>query len=166
MLLTVGAAVTFLLANVLGDILRRPPNWAVSLVATLSALAIIVGQGNPKGSPWRVPAEWQRAGHARFAGLFGFSLGLGFATNLPSVGFIVLLVLAAGATPVHVALLLAFGFSFGRVIPFLGVVYSNRERTQARLFDVVHRFEALAISARWAELAALLTLSVSLLTGS
>jgi hypothetical protein len=91
------AAMAFFSAIFTGARIAGPlPAWVVIAVGALAIPALAFGY-SPTGSRWRVPAAWQRAGHLGFAGLFGFSLGLGVVTSLPSVGLVVLAALAADA---------------------------------------------------------------------
>lgn len=148
----------FLSANVIAERVGRPPSWTVSVVAAVAVTALLAGYGQPTGSRWRVPVEWQRVGHTKFAGLFGFSLGLGFATNLPSVGLPVLVWLGAVTSAWHDAVLLAGAFALGRAAPFVSVVAKNRDREQRWLPSTLRRIDGLAVSLLLLELPLLIAL--------
>jgi len=155
-----GASWTFFALHFAVGLFRRPPLWTVGISAAFAGAAILIGLGRPTGSRWRVPIGWQRAGHVKFAGLFGFSLGLGFATNLPSIGLLVLFLFAASTSAWYVAALFGIGFAFGRVAPLLSVVVKNRDREQRSLRAALHRAESLGRSAQWFELGVLVAIAI------
>jgi hypothetical protein len=159
-----GATALFSAIYLIGRLGLRPPLWAVILVGAFVGVALVRGY-RPTGSPWRVPASWQRWGHTPFAALFGFSLGLGIATSLSSVGFVVLVVRAAmSSDPVNAAMI-GVGFAIGRLVPFLWVVVrtNSRETHQACLHARVSRTEQLAMIVRPIEVSVLMSLMVWLL---
>lgn len=110
-----------------------------------------------------MPVEWQRSGHVRFAALFGFSLGLGFATNLPSVALAVLVLFGGASSHWYSAALLAACFAVGRTAPLMSVVALNRDRAQRELHTAMERVERLVASAWWLEAVLLAGLAYSLL---
>lgn len=86
------------------------PPIAVAVVCLGAAVAVATRLPVP-GSHWMVPREWARLGAAGHAACFGFALGTGVATLLPSAAFYALLA-AAEAAPSRLqtyALLLTFG---------------------------------------------------------
>jgi hypothetical protein len=152
---------TIYLAATLG---ARPPLWGVIVLGAVVSAALVLGY-RPAGSPWRVPASWQRLGHVQFAALFGFSLGLGVATSLSSVGFVVLVLLAATSSDLGHAAIIGVGFAIGRLAPFLWVVVrtNSRERHQDCLHVRVFRAEQLAEVVRPIEVSVLVSLMFWLL---
>ena len=153
--MVIGASLTFITAHVLAGLLRRPPLPIVALTAALAIAFIVRGYGRPQVSHWRVPVEWHRRGHVQFAGLFGFSLGVGFLTNWPSIGFPALVLLAAAVDDWRVALLLGCAFALGRVVGTLDVVARNHDRQQTALPAAMVRIDRFAGPVQLVELASL-----------
>src|SRR5690349_12610895 len=72
------------------------PPAAVAAVCLAAATAVATGVRVP-GSRWMVPREWARFGAAGHAACFGFALGTGVMTLLPSAAFYALLAAAEAA---------------------------------------------------------------------
>jgi hypothetical protein len=88
------------------------PTMAVGTVSLLAAGAVAAEMRVPVlGSRWMVPRAWARLGPTGYAAAFGFALGAGVVTMMPSAALYALLG-AAQAAPVwwqSFALLLTFG---------------------------------------------------------
>lgn len=96
------------------------PQGAVALLALLAvgSLGGVVPLPFPSRR-WRVPRRWSAAlGHTGYAAAFGFALGLGFVTALPSVS---LYAVAASSPFVSTAqlLLIVVVYSVGRTAPLV-----------------------------------------------
>jgi hypothetical protein len=96
-----------------------------------------------------------------FAALFGFSLGLGFLTNLPSLSLLVVLLLATMAKGSVAVLLLAIAFAAGRLAPFLWVVVRTvgQKDHDLRLHAALRMLTRAVLSARALEVVLLATVA-------
>jgi len=124
----VGALVTGATLHAAGALTGRPPLAALGVVSLACAALSVAGlSGRQLGRRWRVPRSWAGLGPTVFAGLFGASLGLGFATALPSLGFLALAFasLAVGSWGAVGAAFVAFGLA--RAVPLV-VVYGSGRR--------------------------------------
>lgn len=112
--LLAGSAVTGGLLAALARATGPLPAPAVGAVALLAAAAVL---GEPRlrapGSRWMVPRQWARLGYTGYAAAFGFALGLGFATLVPSAGWYAVVAAAAGTAAwwQSVVVVLAFGMA-------------------------------------------------------
>lgn len=95
----------------------------------------------------QIPAEVFGSGLVRGAYRFGFELGTGVRTYVPSPApYLLLLVILLGHLKLSVALLAALGFSLGRAVPLMvRVTYADRDRlTQCFLAGPSHAAPDLA----------------------
>lgn len=115
-----GAALTASALLLLRRVAGPVPSAAVAVVCIAAAVAMVAGVRVP-GSRWMVPREWARFGTTGHAALFGFSLGTGVATLLPSAAMYALLVAAASApsTGQSYAVMLTFAAARGLMVPLL-----------------------------------------------
>ncbi len=79
-------------ATVLGSLqpLLRPGRLAVAAILAVLGLASLLAPARWGIGGWRVPRQWEAWGPSRYLFVFGFALGLGFLTAVPSlilVGF-------------------------------------------------------------------------------
>jgi hypothetical protein len=120
--LLAGATVTASALVVLRLVAGPAPVPVVAAVCIAAALATVAGVRIPT-SRWMVPREWARFGTTGHAALFGFSLGTGVATLLPSAAMYALLVAAESApSPSRsYALVLTFAAARALMVPFLTV---------------------------------------------
>jgi len=119
-----GALVTGAALHLAGALAGRPPLAALGAVSLACAALSATGLSRRQlGRRWRVPRSWTGTGPTAFAGLFGAALGLGFATALPSLGFLALAFasLTVGSWGAVCAAFVAFGLA--RALP-LAVVYA------------------------------------------
>jgi len=108
--------------------LPLPAVAAVCLAsAVLLALQAVVPLRLP-GSHWMVPREWARFGTTRYAALFGFALGTGVVTALPSPALYALLAMVEAAPRwwQAVGLMVVFGLARGAMVPLLTVRSARR----------------------------------------
>lgn len=127
-----GAVAVGLLAVAVGTIVRGLP---ADLGFIPAALMIFLGgtsaldwpATNVISSRWRVPASWgSRFGATTFSVIFGFSLGTGILTKLPSMAFVALLVwCAAGGSMLSTATVMSV-FGMVRAAPVIALSLSSR----------------------------------------
>jgi hypothetical protein len=72
-------------------------------------------------STWRVPQTWGRLGPIGFASSFGFALGIGLLTAVPSPGFYVAIYYALTGPPAGVTFLAFALYAVVRATPLLAV---------------------------------------------
>jgi cytochrome c biogenesis protein CcdA len=113
-----GGAVTLGATLALIGSWMRPPEILVGITAVIAgAMAAGLLPSFP-ASRWRVPRSFSMFGEGQFVLVFGFVLGLGVLTALPSFGFYVLV--AWGLTGSLYFTLPAFlAFSAGRALPVI-----------------------------------------------
>jgi hypothetical protein len=103
--------------------LGHPPTVVLGVVAIVAAAttAGLIPSPFPT-SPWRVPRGWGQAGDSAFAGLFGYALGLGFLTAIPSAAFYVLVTwaLSVGWGESWLAFV---SFGIGRCVPLMAAAF-------------------------------------------
>ena len=103
---------TFAFASLAGGLAFGAVLWTVGEVIGPLPHALVVGTAVVVGavcfarlpllsSPWRVPREWNRFGRVGYAAAFGFALGTGVLTALPSAGLILIGVWSASGVPLH-----------------------------------------------------------------
>jgi hypothetical protein len=122
--MVVGALVTGAGLHVAGGLTGRPPLAALGAVSLgCAGLGAAGASALQLGRRWRVPRSWAGMGPTVYAGLFGGALGLGFATALPSLGFLALAFasLTVGSWEVVCVAFVAFGVA--RALPLV-VVYA------------------------------------------
>jgi hypothetical protein len=100
------------------------PLPAVAAVCLASAVLLVLQAVVPlrlPGSRWMVPREWARFGTPSYAALFGFALGTGVITALPSPALYALLAMVEAAPRwwQAVGLMLVFGLARGAMVPLL-----------------------------------------------
>lgn len=69
----------------------KPPEIVVGVTAVIAGAMAAGVLLNIPSSRWRVPRSFSMFGEGPFVLLFGFALGLGVLTALPSFGFYVLI---------------------------------------------------------------------------
>jgi hypothetical protein len=95
-----------------------PPEFPIGLVGATAAAAAAGFIRPLPSSPWRVPRSWVRLGDTAYSAIFGFVLGLGFATSVPSSGFYFLVAWALSAQ--WATAILVFGlFAVARATPLI-----------------------------------------------
>jgi len=96
--LLAGAATTASALLAVRRVAGPAPAPAVAAVCALAAIAVAVERRwRLPGSSWMVPREWARLGPVGHAGAFGFLLGTGVVTVLPSAAMYAVLVAAESA---------------------------------------------------------------------
>jgi hypothetical protein len=124
-----GALVTAAAVHAAGALTGRPPLSALGAVSLACAALSLTGASTRQlGRRWRVPRSWAGLGPTVFAGLFGASLGLGFATALPSLGFLAVAFasLTVGSWATVAAVFVAFGVA--RAAPLVVVYVAAAEK--------------------------------------
>lgn len=124
---TGGALLTAALAWIVSGFGSRVPPDA--RIAALAAAALVVGMARVGPLAYRIPLPENRrqipvevfnGGLARGALRFGFELGTGARTYVPTPApYILLLVLLLAWLPLGLAVLVALGFGFGRALPLM-----------------------------------------------
>lgn len=114
------------------------PVTMVSAVAFSSAaVAAIRPSSLPLGSRWRIPRTWRGLGPTKYAAVFGFILGMGVLTAIPSISFLTLLVWCTSAPAWRDVLLVFVAFGASRSLPLaIATVRANR-RNEIGLVDRV-----------------------------
>lgn len=128
---------------------------ALVIAAATAFVAVVIPQ-----SLWRVPREWGYWGPQRYAAAFGFLLGLGFVTAIPSPAFYVLIVLAL--SNVSPALIVAVFASFGaiRALPLV-IASVASARSGEYPTGIVERFRVISDWAAPVEIVLLVALAVA-----
>ena len=154
-----GAAAGSVAQLVLGPLLRG--GHEAVLVVAICGLAAVV-DATARRPPWPVRRQVDDGWMARYRGWvygagFGFQLGLGVVTIVPTAAVLAVWLLALlGASPVAGAAVgLAFGLSRG-----LPVLANAGVDTPGRLWSFQRRFQAGAAAARWATVGSLGALAV------
>jgi hypothetical protein len=137
-----------------GSHLELPSAASVGAIAVLAAAAALGLR--PPSSPWRVPRGWAQAGDAGFATIFGFALGLGFPTLVPTFGFYALV--AWGLTEPWQATIPVFAaFALARSLLLVAASFRSSEERVTDLAAGAMRSVRLARPLDAALLAALAT---------
>lgn len=115
-------------------LLGEMPRPSVGVVAVLAGAtaAGFLPQLLPS-SRWQVPRSWARLGEARYVTAFGFVLGLGVFTAIPSSGFYVVIAWGLSTDWAH-ALLALVAFAFARATPLLVAAAVGRRGVNAPTF--------------------------------
>jgi hypothetical protein len=95
------------------------------------------------GSRWRVPRRWGQFGHVPYAAVFGFSLGTGILTALPSAGYYSVLAWGVTAQAWERIWPVFLSFALARAVP---MIVSSIESRRGGVYPSPHRFDALASS--------------------
>jgi hypothetical protein len=97
--LVLGASVMGILAGLCGMVVL-PQRLVLPLRLGISLTVLVAGYAEAEqkairapASKWRVPKRWLAAGPTCTALLFGFTLGVGFLTAVPFIGYHVLILL-------------------------------------------------------------------------
>jgi hypothetical protein len=107
------------------------PQEAVGVVAVTSAVVAAIFPHLLPSSPWRVPRSWARFGRP-YAAIFGFALGTGILTALPSVSFYTLLTWGLAASwPATWSVFVLFALA--RATPLFIAAIPSAERDPIRL---------------------------------
>ncbi len=121
-----GAAATASLLVAVNRALGAMPAAAVATICACSAAAIALQavlhlRMAPPGSRWMVPRQWARFGTTAYAACFGFALGTGVMTLLPSAALYALLALAESAPRwwQSYVIMVTFAAARGVMVPLL-----------------------------------------------
>ena len=116
-------------------------------------------------STWQVPRSWVHHGEATFAFLFGLSLGAGFLTVVPFVGFYSLLISIALVQPPSLAIATMLVYGVVRSAPLIAVANSLRVnlsvRTSLGVF-IRNSRDADDVALRWARICGLAMLPIAI----
>jgi len=122
----------------------------VALVLLVLALFRFVRPKAVAVGGYKVPRDWERWGPSRYLGVFGFFLGLGFVTTMPSPVMIGLLAWTWHLRDLGLAIATFMVFAVGRSLPAMNVYLASRREedvkeaadTMARRVPVVGLAEA------------------------
>lgn len=150
-----GALLTVLAAWVVSGFTEPLPGWLrVALLAAGTVLLWLAKEGPLAGrlplpeTRRQIPVEVFHRGWIRGAYRFGFEMGTGVRTYVPTVApYVLLLALLLGRFGLGAAILIAIGFGIGRTVPLL-VQFSLDDRL--RFADALrHGAEPMAATAAW-----------------
>lgn len=108
----------------IGAVTWRPSPAVVAAVG-LASVVLVVLRGHLPSSSWRIPVAWTRFGPVRYAGAFGFILGLGLLTAVPGAAFYALLAWAASAESWTSVASASIAFGLARGLTVVGVAISS-----------------------------------------
>jgi hypothetical protein len=139
--LVLAAASVAGLIRLLQQVLR--PN-ALCVAVVLVALGLVAPSGWGRGG-WRVPRQWESWGSTRYLFVFGYAIGLGFLTAIPSLTLIGFQVWAWSLPARGVLAAAEASFVLGRLLdPVLSGYQAGRQGDIVRATDrLVVRIAAL-----------------------
>lgn len=145
---TSGALLTVMSAWVLGGFAAPLPSTARAILIAVGAVAVWLCERGPLSGKVslpqnrrQIPSEVFGAGLVKGAFRFGFEMGTGVRTYMPSPApYILLLTVLFGQLNLACALLVAVGFALGRAAPLMLQLHKmDRERiTNAYLRGTIH----------------------------
>lgn len=142
--------------------IRAPRVLLVPLALLCAVAATEAAHIRLPQSTWRVPRTWGRLGPIGFAATFGFALGPGILTALPSACFYVVIYYALTGPPAGIVFLALGLFAAVRAIPLLAIAGLSRTRSQHTV-GLVDRSGAIATALAPVEVAVLLMFAMNLL---
>jgi hypothetical protein len=104
----------------------------VALILLVLALFRFVRPKTVAVGGYKVPRDWERWGPSRYLGVFGFFLGLGFVTTMPSPVMIGLLAWTWHLRNLGLAIVTFMAFAVGRSLPSLKVYLASRREEDVK----------------------------------
>ena len=151
-----GSIASAIVLSLVGQIVHAP-SVAVGCVTALAA-AMLLGliPSVVVWSGWRVPRQWRQYGYRKYAAIFGSVLGVGYATEVPTVGFYAIPIWFVSAASWRSAAAVAVAFGVGRLIP----VGAGVRRDRADAIQSVAKLRQRAGALAPVELALLVALTI------
>lgn len=140
----------------LGAVIGRPALWFVGISALL--LSVLANPAWPTWylwTGWRVPRQWRVYGYPTYGAIFGFVLGLGFLTEIASVGYYFLPIWNLSSLSFAWILPPSIAFGFARFLPVVLAIRQSPPDRDARI-SALGRTEAIGKSLSTFEFALLL----------